>query len=92
MKQCLKITFSIPIEDGFLHAVIQNCAREHSLEGTVQAYGDSQIKIVVCGNKERIDDFLDAIHNYTADKEADNVEVEPFLKERDYRGVFRVIE
>jgi acylphosphatase len=92
MKQCLKITvFTKPTGD-FLQDLIRKQATKFSLEGTAQVAEDEKIIIIICGEKENIDHFLDALHKGTATQKPDRIELEPFFKEKDYRGVFRIIE
>lgn len=93
MYKCLKITFSGSIPEGFLHNFIQQEAKKLNLEGMVQFFpSENRIKIIVCGGKDSVDDFVDALHRGTVKLATQNIQIEPFLKDRDYRGVFRVIE
>lgn len=92
MNKCLKITFSMKPKEGFLHAVIQQHARSYDLEGVVQALGPDKAKIIVCGDKEQVDLFVDALHKESAKAPINDIEIEPHVKDKDYRGVFRVIE
>lgn len=91
MKKCVKILLSGDFPTGFMHASIQEHAREVGLEGTAQMMPDNQIRVVVCGNSDQIDQFIDLLHN-SAKKVSFTYEIEPFLKDKEYRGVFRVIE
>jgi acylphosphatase len=92
MNKCLKITFHGDLPKSFLKSVVQKYAQKLSLEGTVQKVHTDGIitRVIACGTKDAIDDFLDLIYERAVDFEG--IEVEPFLKDRDYRGVFRVIE
>jgi len=93
MNKCLRIEFSGDVPQGFLQKIIQKHARKLELEGTAQVLsGQNKVKIIVCGNKDRIDNFLDLLHKESAKVVLEGMEVEPFLKKKDYRGVFRVIE
>ena len=94
MNKCLKITFHGDLPKGFLKSVVQKHAQQLSLEGTVQkVHADGVItRVIACGSKDAIDDFLDVIYEGATTTSLDEIEVEPFLKDRDYRGVFRVIE
>jgi acylphosphatase len=87
MNKCLKIT--ITVEDiSFLHEVIKPHARKMDLEGMVQPIGPVKAVIIACGKKEKVDSFVELLQ-----KEAvKDMEIEPFIKDKDYRGVFRVIE
>ncbi len=92
MNKCLKITFSMKPKEGFLHTVIQHHARTYELEGMVQALSSDKAKIIVCGEKEQVDLFVDALHKESVKAPIADIEIEPHVKDKDYRGVFRVIE
>jgi acylphosphatase len=92
MKKCLKINFISRRSEGDLQDFIQKSARKLSLEGTVQVVEPNEICIIACGSKDNIDEFLDIIHEGVGAQVADGIQVEPFLKERDYRGIFRILE
>lgn len=92
MKQCLKITISIAVLGDFLHEFVRKHASKLGLEGTAQAMEGNKARIVVCGDSEVIDNFIDLLHKGTAKQKPDEVELEPFFKDKDFRGVFRVIE
>ena len=94
MSQCLYITFSLGNSDKLLHAIIQKKARSLCIEGTAPALnGDGKIiRISACGPKDSMEDFLDVLHKEAARESIKNMEIEPFIKEKDFRGVFRVIE
>lgn len=91
MAQCLRISFTGAVSKTFLHSIVQKNAKKLDLEGMAQIDNDN-VLIVVCGNKEHIDQFIDVLHKEIIKESAENVEIEPFIKEKDYRGVFRVIE
>lgn len=92
MSQCLRIVLTMNLPEDFLHNFIKKNARALDLEGTVQLEAGNVIRIIACGSKESIESFLDALHTQAAKHFLDAVEVEPFIKDKDYRGVFRVIE
>jgi acylphosphatase len=91
MAQCLRIRFLSTASDNFLHNCVQKTAKKLSLEGTAQV-DNNTILIVVCGVKDAINQFVDVIHKEISKKSAEDFEIEPFIKEKDYRGVFRIIE
>lgn len=94
MVQCLRIFFSIILPKKLLHNIYEK-AKGLNLEGTVQTVQQTEhvdVRIVVCGSKEAIDDFIDYLHVEISDKVALPAEIEPFIKDRDFRGVFRIIE
>lgn len=93
MKKCLKITFGADIPQGFLQSSIQKHARSFALEGTAQlVQSENQVRVIICGEKQSIDEFLDNLHKDFSKAKINDYEIEPFLKDKDYRGVFRIIE
>lgn len=78
--------------DGFIRDFILQQARNLELEGIAQALPDGSVRILVCGLKDPVDHFLDALHKGAGKVVPEMVEVEPFVKDRDFRGVFRVLE
>ena len=92
MNQCLRITFEVSLYENFLQEFIQKNARRLKLEGIVQVVEPKKVQIAICGDKDSLDEFVDAIYKGTAKAKIADIQVEPFLKERDYRGVFRIIE
>lgn len=93
MKKCIRLVFGPEIPEGFLSSVILSLARSLGLEGTAQhVAAESVVRVIACGEKKEIDDFLDGILKELAKKKIVDYEIEPFIKEKDYRGVFRIIE
>ena len=93
MKKCIKITFEASIPKGFLQASVQKHAREFSIEGMAQIIlSENQVRVIACGEKEAIDNFLDNLHKDFSKAHIADIEIEPFLRDKDYRGVFRIIE
>ena len=92
MKKCLKITITAEFSPESLTAVILKYARQLEVEGTAQVVADNEIRIMACGTKENVDEFLDILHNSSGKYVPEDIVVEPFIKERDYRGIFRIIE
>jgi acylphosphatase len=93
MNKCLRITFSASVPEGFLHDFIQKNAKKLNLEGVVQMVPvENKIRVIVCGHKDQVDAFVDILHKGKGKTLLEQIEIEPFLKDKDYRGVFRVIE
>jgi acylphosphatase len=93
MNQCLRIMFEVPSEKKkTIRSLIQEEAKKLILEGTVRIMPGSNLKVIACGNKHKMDMFLDVVLKEVSKAQCDGLEIEPFLKDRDYRGVFRVIE
>ncbi len=93
MKKCLRIMFNAAIPKGFLQEFVLKQARKLDLEGIAQVMQqEEKVRIMVCGLKENVDEFIDLLHKGTSKVILEGIEIEPFLNDRDYRGVFRVIE
>lgn len=92
MGQCLRISFSTEVSKHFLENFVQKNAKKLALEGIAQIVDAEHIQIVACGSKENLDHFLDVLHKGESKVKLHDIAVEPFLKGKDYRGVFRVIE
>jgi acylphosphatase len=94
MYKSLRVTLSAPqIPAQFLKKYIQKKALQLELEGMAQVVKPASIvRIVVFGLKDDVDDFIDFLHKNPGNVVPDSIEVEPFMKERDYRGIFRIVE
>lgn len=93
MNKCIKINFVADYPAGFLQKFVQKHARDLGLEGLAQVVAAEKIAVIlVCGPKEDVDCFVDLLHKGTKDVQLKDILVEPFLKVKDYRGVFRVLE
>lgn len=92
MKKCLKITLMSNSIDDIFRDSVQTAARKLDVEGTVQFLEPNQTIIIACGSKDNIDAFLDNLHQGFGITVPEDVQVEPFLKEKDYRGIFRILE
>lgn len=92
MNQCIRITFQVESAKDVLHSQVQKKAKALGLEGMAQAVDTNQVKIIACGSKEAIELFIDFLHEQAAHSDLKNIEIEPMLKERDFRGAFRIIE
>lgn len=94
MNKCLRIRMVAQFPENFLTSFIQKIAKKSGLEGTAQLVNpkEKEVKITICGSIEALDQFIDAIYTGIKGFELEELEVEPFLKDKDYRQVFRVIE
>lgn len=92
MKKCLKIMLMGTFPANFFIDIVQKNAKKLDLEGSAQMVGGTTLRIVVCGSKESVDSLLDLLHKNLNDYGLCELEIEPFIKDKDYRGVFRVIE
>ena len=92
MKKCLKIAFGAD-SPGSLISEIQKKGTKLGIEGTIQFVpADKELRIIVCGLKEQVDQFVDLIHKDVVQVGINDINIEPFVKAKDYRGAFRIIE
>lgn len=92
MKKCLKIAFGVP-GTGALINEIQKKGSKLGVEGTIQFIAaNKELRIIVCGLKDQVDQFVDLLHKDTALAGVNSLNIEPFVKTKDYRGAFRIIE
>lgn len=89
MNKCLKIVIYNIIDVDFLKS-IQKKAQSLSVEGFAKI-DKQETFVVACGYKDNVEKILDFIHKESADKNLEDIEVEPHIKDKDYRGVFRII-
>jgi acylphosphatase len=92
MTKCIKIIFKVTDEKNFLYTVVQKQAKKENLEGAAHILSPGHIKVIVCGTKERVDNFIDALHKEQHTYDLRDIEIEAFIKDRDFRGAFRIIE
>lgn len=70
---------------------VQKCAHRLHLEGTSIIEPHDTVKIVATGSHEAIEHFIDLLYNGFDGCKPSTIEVEPFIKDRDFRGIFRVL-
>jgi len=92
MSQCMRINLIIKGDKSHIQTLVKKYAHEYNLEGLLQSADDRAVKVVACGDGDEIEAFMGALHKEFAKDNLNIAEIEPFLKDRDYRGVFRVIE
>jgi acylphosphatase len=92
MKKCVKIIIKGISDNRYMQSVILPNARDCGVEGVCQKIDDQTMRIITTGSDLQIDSFLDLLHAKTALEKNVAMEVEAFLQQTDFRGVFRVIE
>jgi hypothetical protein len=92
MYKCIKISVTcIPLHTKIVRQELEQQARILAIEG-VMHHREGGYDITIAGTKEQIDIFVDRISQCMHERLVHDFEVEAALKERDYRGVFRIIE
>jgi acylphosphatase len=91
MKKCLKISFGVAGSSSLMGDIHKKGAKL-GIEGTIQVVSGNELRIIVCGLKDQVDKFVDLLHKEAAQAGITDLNIEPFVKAKDYRGAFRVIE
>jgi len=91
MKKCVRITFAVSEPDKVLES-IKKKARSLELEGIAYHDQADEYAAVVHGEKEQVEKFIDAVHAIIIEAGSEDFYVEPYPKEEDFRGVFRVLQ
>lgn len=91
MKQCIKIIITGHVQSSLYKEEIQKQAQKLHIEGTLQNYEGEDILIFACGQSDDLDELIDQIYKGTNDIKIRDVVIEPFINEKNYRGVFRII-
>lgn len=92
MEKCLKIMFNVEVDRMVIQQIIQRCSKDIVVEGVAQLFPEHPGKVIICGSVEDVDIFIDRMYEELAKSNVEEPVIEPFLKDRDYRGVFRIVE
>ena len=96
MKRSIKITVVGDVKDSSYKQFTQQQAKDLAIEGIVQDQNDageeSGIIIYAHGPADNIEKFIDLLYKGPKDHTVEDVYAEPIVKEKDYRGVFRIID
>lgn len=88
MKQCMCVRVYKANSKEFLEEYVMTQAKKNQIEGIGQFIDPDQVQIFVCAKQAGIEKFLDALYEAGNEK----IEIEPCSLERDFRGVFRIVE
>ncbi|MCK4265435.1 acylphosphatase [Candidatus Babeliales bacterium] len=91
MKQCLKIIVTGKVQEVGYRDFVKKNAEDNFIEGTVQNLEDSSILIYACGLSDNLDNLIDCLYKGTSKSKVQDLSIEPFVNEKDFRGVFRII-
>lgn len=92
MDKCLKILFSAEVPRDVVQHMLHTCTKKVAVEGVAQMFSENNIRIIVCGSVENVDSFIDFMYQELVKSNVEEPVIEPFLKDKDYRGVFRIVQ
>lgn len=84
------ITISGNVQTEAYKLFIQKNAGVLGIEGTVQRDNDGLI-LHACGASDKLDNFIDMLYKGVEKSKLKDISVEPFVTDKDFRGVFRII-
>jgi len=70
---------------------VEQAAKKSAIEGSLVVKAPQLIEILAAGTKQSVDAFIEQVESSVGQYSDVELEIEPAFKERDYRGVFRVI-
>lgn len=92
MKRCIKIKVLGKVQGVAYRSFVQKFATKLGIEGTVQNMEDKKTVIIfACAVSEKLDELIDLLYEGTKESEVEDVQVEPLIQPKEFRGVFRVI-
>ncbi|EKD23225.1 MAG: hypothetical protein ACD_82C00193G0002 [uncultured bacterium] len=91
MDQNLMITLTVGKANSFLDEFVKKYANKYGLEGSARLVSKNQVKLIVCGDSDKVDDFIGLLYQNFEKYKIEDITVESYFRERDYRGIFRVI-
>lgn len=92
MKKCVRITLELSEGRDILESQIKRYARNVGVEGIAYHTQGDEYEIIVNGEKENVEKFIDKAHEAVIQAGSEEFLVEPATKEEDFRGVFRVLQ
>ena len=91
MKQCIKIIVSGSVHSISYKEFIQKHALDLRIEGCMQTHEEETLLIFACGQADSLDELIDYIYKGTTESRVKDVIIEPFINEKTFRGIFRII-
>ncbi len=91
MKKCLKIHVNGKVTTVGYRVYTQKHATSLNIQGTVQNADDGSVLIYACGDSISLEKFIDYLYKGSPDSKVEDLLAEPFMNEKDFRGVFRII-
>jgi acylphosphatase len=91
MRKCIKIKVIGKVQDEGYKTLVQKTAQTLGIEGTLQNLEANSVMIHACGISDNLEKFIDTLYRGVGKNDVQDLSTEPFVNERDYRGVFRII-
>ncbi len=91
MKQNVKIKIMGKVQGVGYREFVQKHAHRLQIEGTIQNLPDESVVILASGPADNLDQFIDYLYKGSGKSKVENLEVEPLLNGKTFRGVFRIL-
>ena len=97
MRKCVKMIVTDYHDIEAFYKAIKKFANVNTVEGVAEPLSDEELQIIVYGPKNEVDDFVCAVEDAVSvvaenSDQGSGFMVEPFIKDEDYRGIFRFIK
>ncbi|MFH1831229.1 MAG: acylphosphatase [bacterium] len=92
MKQSVKIKITGQVQEVGYRKFAQKQAQTLGIEGTIQNLDDQSVIIYVCGDATKLDQFIDLLYKGPNKSKIADIQIEPLLTEKSFRGVFRILD
>jgi acylphosphatase len=90
MRKCLIIKVTGNVQTEAYKTAIQKSAQALNIEGTIQNQ-ENGVLVYACGLSDNLDKFTDTFYSATDKSKIKDITTEPFVSEKGYRNVFRII-
>lgn len=90
MRKCLMIKITGTFQVDAYKSYVQKQANSLGIEGTVQSDNDVLV-VYACGLADKLDRLIDLLYKGVDKAKLKSLVEEPFITEKDFRGVFRII-
>lgn len=97
MRKCVKMVVTDYQDIETFYKTLKKHVNVNAVEGLAEPISDEELQIIVYGPKDEVDDFVCAVEDAVSvvvgeSNHGSSFMVEPFIKEEDYRGIFRFIK
>jgi acylphosphatase len=91
MRQSVKIVVRGKVQGVSYRDFVKKEAEKLKVEGTAQNAPDGSVVIYASATSDSLDSFIDFLYKGSSKSEVEDVLVEPLVRGRDFRNVFRII-
>ena len=91
MRKGVKITISGKINHKLFDPFILERTSKLGIQGSLQVFDNNKLILYAVGDTENIEFLIDDIYGDTSSANIEELTVKPLEEEKDFRGIFRII-